>query len=89
MAQWDAKDPRWLVSERKDGANVNGWHWEEKNLHSWCRERLEALLAGLAAGLDPTLGHAKLHSVKELTGEVRCYRCCCQGLTTSCVAVWL
>lgn len=70
MAQWDERDPRWLVAERKDGANVNGWHWESKNLQGWCRERLQALLAGLPTGLDPMLGHAKVEGVKELTGEV-------------------
>ena len=70
MAQWDSKDPRWLVADRSDGSNVNGWHWEEKNLMGWSRKRLEALLAGLPAGLDATLGHAKIVGVKELTGEV-------------------
>lgn len=69
MAQWGDKDPRWLVTDRSDGANVNGWHWEEKNLLGWCRNRLEVLLSGLPAGLDPMLGHAKISGVKELTGE--------------------
>lgn len=69
MALWDAKDPRWLVSQRQDGANVNGWHWEEKNLMGWSKAKLDALLAGLPAGLDSALGHAKLAGVKDLTGE--------------------
>lgn len=75
MALWDAKDPRWLVSQRQDGANVNGWHWEEKNLMGWSKAKLDALLAGLPAGLDSALGHAKLAGVKDLTGEVGCCLC--------------
>ncbi|EPY21286.1 hypothetical protein STCU_08614 [Strigomonas culicis] len=27
MAAVGEGDPRWIVSERKDGANVNSWHW--------------------------------------------------------------
>ena len=25
-------DSRWIVQERDDGANVNGWHWQERNM---------------------------------------------------------
>lgn len=32
MAKVGEGDPRWIVSERKDGANVNAWHWEERDL---------------------------------------------------------
>jgi hypothetical protein len=27
MALWGEGDPRWQVSERTDGTNVNNWHW--------------------------------------------------------------
>ena len=27
MARWEQGDPRWIVSDRADGHNVNGWHW--------------------------------------------------------------
>ena len=33
MAKWGEGDSRWLVQEREDGANVNGWHWQERNMH--------------------------------------------------------
>jgi len=47
MALWDEKDPRWVVTERHDGANVNGWHWQEKNCMGWGRERLSELLTSV------------------------------------------
>ena len=28
MAQWDARDARWIVADREDGKNVGSWHWE-------------------------------------------------------------
>lgn len=27
MAKWGQGDPRWVVEEREDGANMNNWHW--------------------------------------------------------------
>ena len=28
MAQWDARDPRWVVEDLKgEGQNVGQWHW--------------------------------------------------------------
>lgn len=27
MAEFGKGDPRWIVDERKDGRNVNAWHW--------------------------------------------------------------
>lgn len=27
MAKWGEGDPRWIVEERPDAANVNNWHW--------------------------------------------------------------
>ena len=37
MARWGEGDERWIVQERDDGANVNGWHWQEKNCMGWGR----------------------------------------------------
>lgn len=28
MAKWGEGDARWIVNEREDGTNINGWHWE-------------------------------------------------------------
>ena len=44
MARVGEGDPRWLVAERTDGRNVNGWHWEEKNALSWSKKRIQELL---------------------------------------------
>ena len=30
MAKVTEADPRWIVAERQDGQNVNGWHWTER-----------------------------------------------------------
>jgi len=43
MAKIDEKDPRWLVENRKDGRNVGNFHWEEKNLIPWSKQKLEEL----------------------------------------------
>eukprot|EP00998_Keelungia_sp_KM082_P005721 NODE_2021_length_1156_cov_59.195335_g2004_i0.p1 GENE.NODE_2021_length_1156_cov_59.195335_g2004_i0~~NODE_2021_length_1156_cov_59.195335_g2004_i0.p1 ORF type:complete len:336 (+),score=56.62 NODE_2021_length_1156_cov_59.195335_g2004_i0:108-1115(+) len=32
MAKIGEGDPRWIVNERSDGANVNSWHWTEKDI---------------------------------------------------------
>ena len=31
MAKVGEGDPRWIVTNRADGQNVNGWHWVEHN----------------------------------------------------------
>jgi len=50
---------------------VNAWHWSERSCLAWSRQRLGELLTGLPAELDPSLGHARVTGVKELTGEAR------------------
>lgn len=47
MAKVGEGDARWIVSERSDGTNVHGWHWQEKDAMAWSRARLETLLVGL------------------------------------------
>ena len=37
------------TAPREDAANVNNWHWFEKDLAPWSKARLEALLVGVAA----------------------------------------
>ena len=31
MAKWGEGDSRWIVDERRDGTNINGWHWEVRS----------------------------------------------------------
>lgn len=44
MAKFGEGDARWIVSDRKDGVNVNSWHWQEKDALPWARQRLKELL---------------------------------------------
>ena len=37
---------RWIVEERADGANVNGWHWTEKDVKAIAEKRLKEVVAG-------------------------------------------
>ena len=59
-----------LCSLQEDGTNVNLWHWNEKNLLPWSRQRISELVSGISADVDATLGSASITGVKELTGEV-------------------
>ena len=42
MAKLGEGDQRWIVEERKDGANVHGWHWVEKDCKEWTRVFFES-----------------------------------------------
>ena len=71
MAQWEQRDPRWLVSERgKEGTNVNGWHWEERSLKKEAKSKLDELFTEMEAELNPSIGTAKITSITEVSGEV-------------------
>ena len=67
MAKWGEGDERWIVSERQDGANVNGWHWQEKNCMGWGRERLSALLETVVFELDA--GTAQVKEISKFDGD--------------------
>ena len=45
MAKLGEGDQRWIVEERKDGANVHGWHWAEKDCKEWTRVFFESEFA--------------------------------------------
>ncbi|CAL6431161.1 unnamed protein product [Bathycoccus prasinos] len=45
MAKLGEGDQRWIVEERKDGANVHGWHWVEKDCKEWTRVFFESEFA--------------------------------------------
>ena len=44
MAKLGEEDPRWIVSDRADGTNINGWHWEETNKMTFCKDYFESQL---------------------------------------------
>eukprot|EP00898_Chlorokybus_atmophyticus_P003829 jgi/Chlat1/4447/Chrsp29S04399 len=70
MAKWGEGDPRWVVAERADGTNINGWHWTEKNCKEWSKQRLPELVKGLRAVMDPKEGYALITGLKSLDGDV-------------------
>ena len=69
MAKIGEGDPRWIVSERQDGANVNGWHWQEKNCMGWGKERLTQLLTELTFDLPNEEGSAKIVEISKFEGD--------------------
>lgn len=40
-------DPRWVVQDRVDGANVNGWHWEERDVTGAARRLLTKTITSM------------------------------------------
>jgi activator of HSP90 ATPase len=66
MAKVGEGDPRWIVQERSDGANVNNWHWTELDCSAWAKERLTNLLGSIAVSEgDKSFNF----SVESITGE--------------------
>lgn len=62
------RDPRWLVDNRHDGTNVNGWHWQDKNRFAWAKEKLEQALPELPPA---ETGNVRISKVTDVVGEVR------------------
>lgn len=69
MAKWGEGDSRWIVQERQDGANVNGWHWQEKNCMSWGKERMTQLVKELSFDLPNEEGSAKIVEISKFEGD--------------------
>lgn len=69
MARVGEGDPRWIVNDRKDGQNVNAWHWEERDLSSECHEELKRRLKDFVLCKE---GDLELRSteVSEISGDV-------------------
>ena len=69
MAKQGEGDARWIVKEREDGTNCNGWHWSEVNLTAWSKERLTELLTAVVVFEDST-GVCKITAMDKCTGDV-------------------
>jgi len=52
MALVGQGDPRWIVTNREDGKNVNNWHWTEIDFTKWAETRTIELLTNLAVDND-------------------------------------
>mmetsp|Transcript_10383 Transcript_10383/g.12150 ORF Transcript_10383/g.12150 Transcript_10383/m.12150 type:complete len:176 (+) Transcript_10383:104-631(+) len=69
MAKIGEGDPRWIVQDREDGSNVNGWHWQEKNYLGWAKTKLNTLFTNMAIEMSPEVGVCAVTTVKSVTGE--------------------
>ena len=43
-------EPQWIVTNREDGTNVNGWHWVEKDCFHWIENRIGEKVPGAVLG---------------------------------------
>ncbi|XP_015785084.1 activator of 90 kDa heat shock protein ATPase homolog 1 [Tetranychus urticae] len=68
MARPEEADPRWIVEERPDAANVNNWHWTEKNATEWSKNKIKSLLENLIID-ESGLGTCKLTEISSIEGE--------------------
>jgi activator of HSP90 ATPase len=68
MAKFDEADPRWIVRDREDGTNVNGWHWEEKDLLPRFQTALNEQLLGHTL-FDNDIGKISIKKIDSCTGE--------------------
>jgi len=68
MAKIGEGDPRWLVQDRDDGRNVNGWHWEEKDVTNLTKSELKKRLSALKTDCigDYAL---KFNNVEKVDGD--------------------
>jgi len=73
MAKMGEGDSRWIVEDRADGANVNGWHWTEKDMLGWSKKRLEELLGSMVLVDDGCLS-ATATGVVSITGDANLYQ---------------
>ena len=57
------------TAPREDATNVNQWHWFEKDLASWAKERLGSLLVGVEATNVPDKGWVRVTNLESCDGE--------------------
>ncbi|RNF09856.1 putative activator of 90 kDa heat shock protein ATPase 1-like [Trypanosoma rangeli] len=69
MARVGEGDPRWIVDDRKDGHNVNAWHWEERDLSSECHEELKRRLKNVTLVKEADL-ELRVDELSEVSGDV-------------------
>lgn len=68
MAKVGEGDPRWVVSDRVDGTNVNNWHWSgERDLSSWADSRLSELLTPISGS------SSRVSKLENVEGDATMY----------------
>mmetsp|Transcript_26523 Transcript_26523/g.103331 ORF Transcript_26523/g.103331 Transcript_26523/m.103331 type:complete len:167 (-) Transcript_26523:915-1415(-) len=72
MAKIGEGDSRWIVEHRDDGANVNSWHWSEKDITLWAKTRVKELLVGNIK-VKGAPGEAEVKSLIKVDGDATVY----------------
>jgi len=72
MAKIGEGDSRWIVEHRDDGANVNSWHWSEKDITPWAKRRVKELLVGNIK-VTGVPGKAEVKSLIKVDGDATVY----------------
>ncbi|CCW61274.1 unnamed protein product [Phytomonas sp. EM1] len=71
MAKVGEGDPRWIVDDRKDGTNVNAWHWEERDLSAYVHDKLKKVFLSLKfLENQDGVAYAQIDEVSEILGDV-------------------
>ena len=73
MALRGEGDPRWVVRERQDGRNVNGWHWEDKDVSNWAKQRIKQLLTCEICKVNCKNTQLIVKSVETVDGDATLY----------------
>lgn len=73
MALRGEGDPRWVVREREDGRNVNSWHWEDKDVTSWAKERIKQLITPESCLCSYNGTAVSVKSVDTVEGDATLY----------------
>lgn len=76
MAKQGEGDARWVVKERSDGTNVNGWHWSDKNVSAWAHSRIKELIAPERVSVAAKSGEhdgCKVDEIKKVEGDATLY----------------
>jgi hypothetical protein len=58
-----------VTAPQPTATNVNNWHWYEKDLAPWAKERLEALLVGIEASGVPNKGWVRVTKLESCEGD--------------------
>ena len=69
MAKVGEGDARWIVQERADGTNVQGWHWQERDVLKWSKTRLTELLEKLSVLSGESQLVVQITTIDSVTGE--------------------
>jgi len=69
MAKVGEGDARWIVTERSDGANVNQWHWTEKDVSDWLKTTIARLFENQSV-VDT--GSVKCTTTSVASGDYEC-----------------